>query len=157
MPRDGVPLPVGLDWAYRGQQRSLSEAANGRLLYDTGFSESRGKETVVTVSYQDRTWRRAVAPAISQLPPAAEICDPMVFVSEVGTFGTAADLRSLILPMRLVVDHPGNYVPVKGERLGLVPVTEVTASFRWLPLTTADLKLLTPPIPAGFRQLSGQG
>jgi hypothetical protein len=35
-----------------------------------------------------------------------------------------------------------------------VPIRDITVTFTWLPPTRANLALLTPPIPAGFRQVS---
>jgi hypothetical protein len=43
----------------------------------------------------------------------------------------------------------------KGD-IVVVPIRSITVTFTWLPPTRADLALLTPPIPAGFRQVSGE-
>lgn len=47
---------------------------------------------------------------------------------------------------------PGSPSPNKED-----PVRLVTTRFTWLPPTKHNLALLTPPIPQGFRQVSGQG
>jgi len=60
---------------------------------------------------------------------------------------------------------PSSYLPVRlTGRVQLVAggtdkqdARTLTIDFRWLPLTNANLKELTAPIPNGFREVSGSG
>jgi hypothetical protein len=56
------------------------------------------------------------------------------------------------LPVELITD-PGIWVD--GTNGKIVPVKEDRAEFRWLPPTRSNLALLSPPIPPGFRKVSG--
>jgi hypothetical protein len=56
------------------------------------------------------------------------------------------------LPVELVSD-PAIWVDVTNGKA--VPVKEERTEFRWLPPTEANLALLSPPIPPGFRKVSG--
>jgi hypothetical protein len=63
------------------------------------------------------------------------------------------------LPMQ-TVSHPHIYVAATGtgvadKPLRLVPVREQRTQFTWLSPTAASLAQLTPPIPPGFRHVSG--
>jgi hypothetical protein len=42
----------------------------------------------------------------------------------------------------------------KGDIMRIATVRYITVTFTWLPPTRANLALLSPPIPAGFRQVS---
>jgi hypothetical protein len=82
--------------------------------------------------------------------------------------------RSVMMTQTLWVD-PSTFLPVQtqlnthGHMFFSIPVSPssgkedsvlprlVTTRFTWLPPTKHNLALLTPPIPPGFRQVSGQG
>jgi len=195
-------IPRQLAWAYGNRLRFLDEAGNGAKLQDTGFSESRGTVTVVSVSYRSRTWYR-VPSHLDGLPVTPDLCGPRHPLSGVARYGTAADLMSVIksglrcgalrvaghqvldgvdaikltvtfisggpeiiwvnpstyLPIQMV-GHPEIYLAVAGTGINgkpvkLIRLSEVRTEFTWLPLTRASLAELTPPIPPGFRHVSG--
>lgn len=85
------------------------------------------------------------------------------------------DLRGKPLMTLTLWVNPSTYLPVetkldtrghmeteasalrdsKGDIVG-VPIRDITVTFTWLQPTRANLALLTPPIPAGFRQVTGE-
>lgn len=58
------------------------------------------------------------------------------------------------LPLQTRLDSLGHLTIAQGKDRG-TPVTYVTVTFTWLRPVTANLRGLTPPIPAGFRHVNG--
>ena len=61
---------------------------------------------------------------------------------------------STFLPVQMQLNeqgHAGIASPGKAD-----PIRFITVRFTWLPPTKANLALLTPPVPPGFRQVTGE-
>jgi hypothetical protein len=69
---------------------------------------------------------------------------------------------STYLPVEAELDTHGHMATAASAQRAsngdIVPVTiqSITVTFTWLPPTSASLAQLTPPIPAGFRQVTGE-
>jgi hypothetical protein len=143
-------------------------------------STSHGRDIAVNVMYPLRAWSVSTSPAtgaplspdscqISPLPAAAPAAGwKKVIESGLRCGAFAVDGRQRvdgIDAIRLTGRHfrpagtmlwidPRSYLPVE-LATHLFKGDEERTEFRWLPPTRANLALLSPPIPPGFRRLSG--
>lgn len=166
-------------WAYGTRARQLIEN-DGKPVTDVLNSISHGEDIAVNVIYPLRAWSVSTSPATGA-PPAPDLCQTIVLP----VADSAADWKNLIESglrcgafavdgrervdgvdaIRLIGRHflpasttlwvdPRSYLPVELVTY-LDKADEERTEFRWLPPTRANLALLSPPIPAGFRELNG--
>lgn len=165
-------------WEYGTRSRQLIENA-GQPVTDVRNVISHGKDTAIMVIYPERAWSSSTSPAAA--PSSPDLCQ----TRSLPLADSAPDWKKLIESglrcgaftvngrqrvdgidaIRLTGRHflpasttlwvdPRSYLPIE---LVTHPdkADEERTGFRWLPPARASLALLSPPIPAGFRELSG--
>jgi hypothetical protein len=147
-----------------------------------GSDERAGRQT--TVDYLARTWWHEYLPptSINYSPPAPPAsCNPedvpatgtpigdwaptvpwLRFGLRCGSFRLAGRQRvDGINAIKIVADSASNMQVIWVSAKTYLPVQSLTygtlAEYHWLPATPRNLALLNAPIPAGFRQVNGDG
>jgi hypothetical protein len=165
--------------SYHGTSTTSGFTLAGELVFATEISTAAGgKQTQVTVTYQNATWWRAAAPAAASAsapPPLA--CGPGITIGpggwlafagnelHCGEFAQAAGAATA-KPGRQRVDgieavrltgrggtvwvDPATYLPVQVVVGGLKPAQ---IDFRWLSPNAANLAQLSVRVPAGFQRV----